>query len=375
MTISAGRIAEVDSRHASGIVFSRFGVIPKRGQPNQWRLILDSSYPPGNSINDGVQQALSSLRYVSVDDAVQQILQLGRGTLLAKVDVKHAYRNVPIHPDDRHLLGMAWRGRLFVDKTLPFGLRSAPKIFTALADALQWVLQDRGVGWLIHYIDDFLTAGKPASPQCQQNLTCIEKACADLGVPLKREKVVGPTTSLDFLGIVLDTEAMELHLPDEKVTQLKGLLEEWLVKKSCRKRELLLFIGKLANACKIVRVGRIFLRRFIDYSMKAKRLDHWIHLSIDFREDVAWWQAFLQTWNHRSTMHLISHGSPPNVIFSSDASGKLGLCGSLAASMAAMAVGAHVGCTAYCDQGVIASSLSMRCLGLILAILYGTGQV
>ena len=180
------------------------------------------------------------------------------------------------------------------------------------------------MGWLIHYIDNFLTAGKPASPQCQQNLTCIEKACADLGVPLKREKVVGPTTSLDFLGIVLDTEAMELRLPDEKVTQLKGLLEEWLVKKSCRKRELLSFIGKLAHACKIVRVGRIFLRRFIDYSMKAKRLDHWIHLSIDFREDVAWWQAFLQTWNHRSMMHLISHGSPPNVIFSSDASGNWG---------------------------------------------------
>jgi len=31
------------------------------------------------------------------------------------------------------------RDRLFVDAALPFGLRSAPKIFMALADATEWV--------------------------------------------------------------------------------------------------------------------------------------------------------------------------------------------------------------------------------------------
>jgi hypothetical protein len=166
--LAAGRIAEVDQRYAPGIIVSRFGVIPKQGQLNQWRLILDLSHPSGHSINDGVQSALSSLHYVSVDDAVHRILQLGRGALLAKVDIKHAYRNVPIHPDDRPLLWMQWNGRLFVDMALPFGLRSAPKVFTALANALQWILQDRGVDWLIHYIDDFLSAGAPASTQLIQ---------------------------------------------------------------------------------------------------------------------------------------------------------------------------------------------------------------
>ncbi len=50
---------------------------------------------------------------------------------MAKADVKKAYRNVPVHPDDRRLLGMEWRGTTFVDRTLPFGLRSAPLLFTA----------------------------------------------------------------------------------------------------------------------------------------------------------------------------------------------------------------------------------------------------
>ena len=61
-------------------------------------------------MNDGVSKTLSSLVYVSVDRAVERILQLWPGTLLAKVDIECAYRNVPVHPDDRYLLGMSWRG-------------------------------------------------------------------------------------------------------------------------------------------------------------------------------------------------------------------------------------------------------------------------
>ena len=75
----------------------------------------------------GVSSELSILHYVSVDDAVRRILQSGPGASLAKADIKQAYCNVPTHPEDRYmyLLGMTWKGRVFVDKTLPFGLRSA----------------------------------------------------------------------------------------------------------------------------------------------------------------------------------------------------------------------------------------------------------
>ena len=54
-----------------------------------------------------------------------------------KADIKEAYRMVPIHPDDQLLLGIWWNGCVYIDRMLPFGLRSAPKIFTAVADALQ----------------------------------------------------------------------------------------------------------------------------------------------------------------------------------------------------------------------------------------------
>ena len=54
---------------------------------------------------------------------------LGKGAKLAKIDIAHAYRNVPVHPADRPLLGMQWKDGIYIDTTLPFGLRSTPKIF------------------------------------------------------------------------------------------------------------------------------------------------------------------------------------------------------------------------------------------------------
>ena len=53
-----------------------------------------------------------------------------------KLDLKDAYRMVPVHPDDQHLLGISWRDGIYVDRALPFGLRSAPKLFSTVADAL-----------------------------------------------------------------------------------------------------------------------------------------------------------------------------------------------------------------------------------------------
>ena len=145
----------------------RFGVIPK-GSSGKWRLIVDMSSPEGTSVNDGVSEHLTSLTYVGVKHATSMVTFHGRGTLLAKIDVQSAYRNIPVHPDDRWLMGMLWEGELFVDTTLPFGLRSAPKVFTAIADAAEWVIRQEGVKDIIHYLDDFLISGAPNTEECSR---------------------------------------------------------------------------------------------------------------------------------------------------------------------------------------------------------------
>ena len=119
-----------------GIHVSPIGLIPKKNRPGKWRLIVDLSSPTGKSMNDGIRTDWSSLSYISVDHLAALIVAEGRGAYLVKADIKEAYRMVPIHPEDQHLLAVRWRGTVFIDKHLPFGLRSAPKIFTTVADVL-----------------------------------------------------------------------------------------------------------------------------------------------------------------------------------------------------------------------------------------------
>ena len=133
------------------IQVSPIGLVPKPHVQDKWRLIVDLSSPRGHSVNDGISPSLCSLDYASIDDAVNLIMQLGPGTQLVKMDLSNAYRIVPVHPDDQPLLGITWQGMTYVDQALPFGLRSAPKIFTAVADFLAWVLFCEGTEFLLHY--------------------------------------------------------------------------------------------------------------------------------------------------------------------------------------------------------------------------------
>ena len=243
---------------------SRIGVIPKPHQPGKCRLITDLSSPKGERINDGIDPALCSVSYATVNDAVKCINTLGYGALLAKFDIANAYRAVPVHPTDRLLLGLSWRGETLVDGALPFGLRSAPKLFTAVADALLWSLGRQGIVHAMHYLDDFLVLGPPNSPECSQALQRNLQLCDRVGFPIAAHKVEDPATRLAFLGILIDTERGTLSLPADKLTRLKTEITRWRGRKFCKKRELLSLIGQLQHACRVVRAGRTFLRRMID---------------------------------------------------------------------------------------------------------------
>ena len=260
--------------------------IPKKSQPGKWRLIVDLSAPDGASVNDGIVPSLCSLLNTSVDDATAEVLQLGKGALLAKLDIQHAYRIVPVHPDDRHLLGMSWKGEIYVDTTLPFGLRSAPKIFTDLADAIEWVFKERGVPNTLHYLDDFLFIGHSTSDECASALELACQICKELGVSISPNKVEGPATYLVFLGIEFDTEQLLLRLPLAKLSHLRADISSWQSKKCATKRELLSLIGILQHAAKVVKPGRTFLRRLIDPSSQAKELHHHVLLNLETRSDL-----------------------------------------------------------------------------------------
>lgn len=79
--------------------------------PRKFRLITDMSFLYGNSVKDGQN------------------------------DIEEDYRLDNI------------------DAALPFGLRSASLIFTALANGLEWILIQRSVSYIAHYFNDFYHSG------------------------------------------------------------------------------------------------------------------------------------------------------------------------------------------------------------------------
>ncbi len=116
---------------------------------------------------------------------------MGKGALLAKLDFKNAYHNIPIHPTDRWLISVQWGGHVYIDVALPFGLRSAPKIFTAVADALQWIMEMAGIHQVL---DDFLFIGPPESPLCAASLAKALDYAVSLvfQLPQTKWKVLAP---------------------------------------------------------------------------------------------------------------------------------------------------------------------------------------
>lgn len=78
------------------------------------------------------------------------------------------------------------------------------------------------------------------------------------GIPLAADKTEGPTSSIKFLGIVIDSQAMECHLPDDKLLSLKEEVRLVFGKHKIQLRELQSLLGKLNFACRIMPMGRVF---------------------------------------------------------------------------------------------------------------------
>ena len=244
---------------------------------------------------------------------------------MSKIDLKNAFRLIPVRPEDRNLLGICWRNKFYIDTCLPFGLRSAPYLFNQLSVAIHWILQNSyGVQYLLHYLDDFFTAGPADSLQCAENLQSMFTLCRDINAPIKMSKVEGPTTSLIFLGIHLDSKTMEASISDERKCALLDELSWMRHRVKCTKRELLSLIGKLSFCCKVVPSGRIFLRRMIDLSNTVTQLHYHISLTTEARLDIQWWLEFLPSWSGTSLILNTRWTPSPALNLYTDASGMHG---------------------------------------------------
>ena len=81
-----------------------------------------------------------AVHYTSISTACYKVFFLSQEAMAAKLDVLGAFRTVPVHPDNRWLLGMHWVGYIYMKKFLLFCSHFAPTMYDAIADGLLWVL-------------------------------------------------------------------------------------------------------------------------------------------------------------------------------------------------------------------------------------------
>ena len=132
------------------IIVSAIGAVPKPDSD-------DCSMPEGKCVNSYVPH-IDKLRFQSIDDAIKLI---DKGYYLAKIDLRHVYRSVPIHPSNYAATGLKWLFEgdsvptYFIDTRLPFGGRRAPGTFHHLSQSVRHIMLRQGFHSIVVYLDDF----------------------------------------------------------------------------------------------------------------------------------------------------------------------------------------------------------------------------
>ena len=326
--------AEVQSQRVAGpfdsppfdtFVVSPLGLVPKK-EPGSFRVIHDLSFPKGRSVNDGILQDDAAVRYETFDHVVSIIQRIGTGALIAKVDIEHAFRIIPVRPEDRHLLGFMFDHKYYFDKCLPMGCRSSCAIFESLSCAIQWIATHKlSIPFISHILDDFIILGPPASSIADLALEAFLLFCRDCGIPIKSSKTVLPSTCVVVHGIEVDTVNMQARLPEDKLTKARSLLVAFSRRRRVRSRDLQSLLGFLNFACKVILPGRAFLRRLFallpPYTSYSRRF---ITLSKEARQDIRAWLHFLARYNGVTIFPSPTFQDSHTLKLYSDAAGSLG---------------------------------------------------
>lgn len=313
------RLTKVDIDLESKFVCSPLGLVPKHD--GGWRRIHDLSFPYGNAVNDGIPSDWGSLEYTTFDEAVNALLQQGRGAKFVKRDLKDAFRHIPVATSDQWLLGFFCDDFFWKECYLPFGLRTSPFLFDLFAKALNWILT-AVLHWTIvlHYLDDFFAILSPWA-DAEAYGRDFDQVCSDLGLNINHTKDILGTIA-DFLGIELDSILMQARLPSDKLAKARNTVNDLLKRATIPHRELESAVGFLSFAAKVVVPGRAFLRRLFDAIRRPVAI---IRITSDMKADLLWWKDFLKDWNGLKLLRLVVDRQEAHIW--TDASGSLGMGG------------------------------------------------
>ncbi len=287
-----------------------------------FRMIIDLS-DTGSAINQCIDDTFAAVSYSTLRDAIKMVIQCGKGAYMFKTDIKSAFRLLPLRPSQTHLFCIKWNGHYYVDLCFPMGLRSACQTWEKLSTALEFVLRNSGIKWIIHYLDDFFSVNShPAG--CLSDMNTASAVCKSLGIPQAPDKTLGPSQVLDFTGFEIDSVEEVVRLPQEKLDKCKSLIMELLKLNSCTLRHLQSLVGLLNFCCTVIIAGKTFLRRLYNKMQNISKPYYKIRLTKDVKSDLTTWLYFLRHYNGVTLYREELFFSPDNVHLYTDAAKSIG---------------------------------------------------
>lgn len=217
---------------------------------------------------------------------------LQENDFMAKIDMRDAYFSIPIHDEYQKYLKFSWNGILYKFVCLPFGLKSAPFLFTKILKPVFACFRHQNIR-CSYYIDDSLNMNGD-SEVCLVNTHTMVDTLTALGFTINHEKsVLVPSQRIVFFGFFIDSVQFKVFLTEEKVQKLVSKADILLNNGIIIVRDLASFIGLIINAFHAILEAPLHYRclerdktrglgQDIDY-------DNEVILSQDSRQELLWW--------------------------------------------------------------------------------------
>ncbi|KAM9957090.1 hypothetical protein ACTFIR_003827 [Dictyostelium discoideum] len=278
------------NRYSKRVFYSNVFTVPKPGT-NLHRPVLDLK-----RLNTYINN--QSFKMEGIKNLPSMVKQ---GYYMVKLDIKKAYLHVFVDPQYRDLFRFVWKGSHYRWKTMPFGLSTAPRIFTMLLRPVLRMLRDINVS-IIAYLDDLLIVGS-TKEECLSNLKKTMDLLVKLGFKLNLEKsVLEPTQSITFLGLQIDSVSMKLLVPKEKKKSIIKEIRNFLKLDCCSPRKLAGLKGKLIALKDAVIPFRLYTRQTNKFHSQCLTLangdwDVSFPIPQDVKSEISHWLTVLNQWN------------------------------------------------------------------------------
>jgi Reverse transcriptase (RNA-dependent DNA polymerase) len=259
---------------------SRVFTVPK--SDNSCRLILNLK-----QLNEFIQY-----EHFQMEDYRSVCNILSKGMFAGTIDLKDAYHLVPIHEESRKYLRFRFRDQLYEYTCLPFGLASAPRVFTKIMRPIVGHLRKKG-HLIIIFLDDILVINN-SKALCEKSINSCRCLLQSLGFIISEKSQLIPNTRIKYLGFIFDSNNMTLELTPNKRQKILNLCGKAVNKKYTSIQELAELIGNLISASPAISYGLLYTRQLEFEKARALEVNDndfskSLTLSKVALEDLEWW--------------------------------------------------------------------------------------